>query len=44
MLGKSIAPRPCTLRVPDLGPYDWTRAAYGALSADALTVTEAKSP
>jgi hypothetical protein len=39
-----IAPRPCTLRVPDIGPYDWTRAAYRALGSDALTVSEARSP
>ena len=37
-----IAPRPCLLRVPDSGPYDWTRAAYRALGSDGLTVSEAK--
>jgi hypothetical protein len=37
-----IAPRPCLLRVPDDGPYDWTRAAYRALRSDGLTVSEAK--
>ena len=37
-----IAPRPCLLRVPDTGPYDWTRAAYRALGSDGLTVSEAK--
>ena len=37
-----IAPRPCVLRVPDTGPYDWTRAAYRALGSDGLTVSEAK--
>jgi hypothetical protein len=35
-----IAPRPCLLRVPDTGPYDWTRAAYRALGSDGLTVSE----
>jgi cephalosporin-C deacetylase-like acetyl esterase len=39
-----IAPRPCTLRVPDIGPYDWTRAGYRALGSDGLTVSEARSP
>ncbi|APW58894.1 hypothetical protein BSF38_00303 [Paludisphaera borealis] len=39
-----VAPRPCALRVPDVGPYDWTRAAYHALGSEALTVSAAKSP
>ena len=39
-----IAPRPCTLRVPDIGPYDRTRAAYRAIGPDGLTVSEARSP
>lgn len=42
-LASLIAPRPCTLRVPDVGPYEWTRAAYRALGSDGLTVSEAKS-
>jgi hypothetical protein len=35
-----IAPRPCTLRAPDMGPYDWTRIAYHALGADGLSLSE----
>ncbi|MGE3821586.1 MAG: hypothetical protein AB7I30_19420 [Isosphaeraceae bacterium] len=29
-------------RVPDAGPYDWTRAAYRALGSDDLRLSEAK--
>src|SRR5262249_35025202 len=38
-----IAPRPCRLHVPDVRPYDWTRAAYRALGSDALAVSLARS-
>jgi hypothetical protein len=39
-----IAPRPCTLRVPDVGPYRWAAAAYRALGSDVLTVVERDPP
>jgi dienelactone hydrolase len=39
-----VAPRPCILRVPDAGPYDWTRIVFRGMNSDDLDVSTAKSP
>ncbi len=39
-----VAPRRCSLRVPDAAPYGWTQDVYRVLGSDGLTVTDAKSP